>query len=321
VTSARRRDANRRNARASTGPRTSASKARAAQNARRHGLSLPARYDPSRFDEIEALARAIAGADADAERLELARRIAEAQIDINRARAARRDLFPASPAALRERDAIARLAAIDRYERRAWSRRKRAIRALDDACTVEPLGDAIWHLTERSHGHLAERSQLRKAEQPTCVPPAPPAGGTPELGRAGSDAPSANLAERSQRKLARRSPCELAERSQGETFRVETAAGTLAERSQHKAFESKPAARRFGRTKPTRNRHDETFSRLWQNEANGGFSGCHRPRKADDPASSESAERHRFSAIGSARSNTAAEFRSSCPALCRASTP
>jgi hypothetical protein len=225
VTSARRREANRRNARASTGPRTSAGKARAAQNARRHGLSLPARYDPSRFDEIEALARAIAGADGDAERLELARRIAEAQIDVIRARAARRDLFPASTAALLEPAAIARLAAIDRYERRAWSRRKRAIRALDDAYTVERPGNAIEHLTERSHGQLAERSQLRKAEQPACAVPVPPAAGGPKPERrASSDVASADLAERSQR--------ELAERSQPETVRVAT------------------AARHFGRTNP-----------------------------------------------------------------------
>jgi hypothetical protein len=163
VTSARRRDANRRNARLSTGPRTTAGKARAAQNARRHGLSLPARYDPSRGDEIEVLARAIAGADADAdaECLELARRIAEAQIDIIRARSARRDLFPTSPAALLAPAAIARLAAIDRYERSAWSRRKRAIRAFDDARSVERAGDDAGHLAERSQSrHLAERSQF-----------------------------------------------------------------------------------------------------------------------------------------------------------------
>ena len=42
MTSARKLEANRRNARASTGPRTAAGKARAAQNARRHGLSLAA---------------------------------------------------------------------------------------------------------------------------------------------------------------------------------------------------------------------------------------------------------------------------------------
>jgi hypothetical protein len=205
VTSARRRDANRRNARSSTGPRTAAGKARAAQNARRHGLSLPARYDPSRFDEIDALARAIAGVDTDAERLELARRVAEAQIDIIRARAARRDLFPASPAALLEPGAIARLAATDRYERRAWSRRKRAIRALDDARAVERAGDFA--------GDLAERSQLRKAMQPASVAPTPQAAGSSEAERrASSDAPSANLTEQR----------ELAERSQREAFRLET---------------------------------------------------------------------------------------------------
>ena len=61
VASARKAEANRRNARASTGPRTVAGKARAAQNARRHGLNLPARYDPSRSGGIVTLARAIAG--------------------------------------------------------------------------------------------------------------------------------------------------------------------------------------------------------------------------------------------------------------------
>jgi hypothetical protein len=227
VTTTRQRDANRRNARSSTGPRTSAGKARAAQNARRHGLSLPARYDPSRFGEIEALARAIAGAGADAERLELARRIAEAQIDIIRARSARRDRFPTSPAALLAPAAIARLAAIDRYEQRAWSRRKRAIRALDDARGVERTWDAA--------GHLAERSQLRQAKPSACAAPAPQAVGSPDpKPRARSDCPFGNLAER----------------SQGVTFRVKTAAGTLAERSQREAIASKPAARHFGRTKP-----------------------------------------------------------------------
>jgi hypothetical protein len=228
VISPRRRDANRRNARASTGPRTSTGKARAAQNARRHGLSLPARYDPSRWDGIEALARAIAATDADAECLELARRIAEAQIDIIRARAARRDLFPASPAALLEPGAITRLAAIDRYERRAWSRRKRAIRAFDDAHIVERAGDFA--------ARLAERSQLPKAEQAACVSPAPRGAGSQEPERGASpEAASANLAER----------------SQGETFRVET------------------PARHFGRTKPI-------AAGLLERALN---SGCHRPSK------------------------------------------
>jgi SAM-dependent methyltransferase len=50
ATSARKCDANRRNARPSTGPRTSASKARSAQNARRHGLSLSELDNARRMD-------------------------------------------------------------------------------------------------------------------------------------------------------------------------------------------------------------------------------------------------------------------------------
>ena len=148
MTSVRKIEANRRNARASTGPRTVAGKVRAAQNARRHGLNLPARYDPSRAGEIDALARAIVGADAGAERLELASRIAAAQIDVERARRARLDLYPQ---ALRERDAIARLAAIDRYEGRALSLRKRAMRDFDDAPDRACAGTPAGVSAERSH--------------------------------------------------------------------------------------------------------------------------------------------------------------------------
>jgi hypothetical protein len=82
VTSARKLWSNRRNALRSTGPRTGAGKARAARNARRHGLNLSAACGPAWADEIVALARIIAGPEAGAERLELASRIAAAQIDV-----------------------------------------------------------------------------------------------------------------------------------------------------------------------------------------------------------------------------------------------
>jgi hypothetical protein len=131
MTSARKLYAARHNARASTGAKTSAGKARAAQNARRHGLNLAAVCDPAWSEEVEALAREIAGADAGLERLALARPIAAAQIDLVRARRARRDLYPEN---LSKPDATERLAVMDRYERRAWSRRKFAIRDFDDAC-------------------------------------------------------------------------------------------------------------------------------------------------------------------------------------------
>src|SRR5262249_4325764 len=101
VTSAARQEANRANALASTGPRTSAGKAISARNARRHGLNLPALQDPALAEEIAALAREIAGPDASARRFELACRIAAAQIDVIRVRRARHELFSGNPTATR----------------------------------------------------------------------------------------------------------------------------------------------------------------------------------------------------------------------------
>ena len=89
VTSERKIRANRANARASTGPKTAQGRARTARNALRHGLSLPVYSDPTLSEEVEALAREIAGPDATAEIQGLARQIAEAQIDLRRVRCAR----------------------------------------------------------------------------------------------------------------------------------------------------------------------------------------------------------------------------------------
>ena len=76
--SARKRNANRANARASTGPRTAAGKENAARNALRHGLRSPISVDPTLSAEVEALAREIAGEGASLEQQVLATRVAEA---------------------------------------------------------------------------------------------------------------------------------------------------------------------------------------------------------------------------------------------------
>ena len=146
-----RAESNRRNARRSTGPKSEAGKATVAKNALRHGLAIPARLDSALSHEIEGLAELIAGASAPAFLFDCARRIAEAQIDLRRIRRVRlstwskmktddlklgegsRKISRAGPESDSfgpgaELNALARqLLRLDRYERRALSRRRAAI--------------------------------------------------------------------------------------------------------------------------------------------------------------------------------------------------
>jgi hypothetical protein len=149
MTSARMQYTNRANARASTGPRTGVGKARAARNARIHGLNLTVLADPALSPEVDAWARKIAGEGASPECIALAARIAEAQIDLVRVRHARLDVLTELFAAHDWSEGTKRLVALDRYERRALSRRKFAIREFDDAViAASRAGDRI--LAKRS---------------------------------------------------------------------------------------------------------------------------------------------------------------------------
>jgi hypothetical protein len=93
MSSQRRQFASRQNGKKSRGPKSSAGRARSAQNSVKHGLSVPLLRDPSARGEVENLALLIAGNQNDAARKALCFQIAEAQLDLVRIKRARFEVW------------------------------------------------------------------------------------------------------------------------------------------------------------------------------------------------------------------------------------
>lgn len=97
-----------------------------------HGLAIPASADPVLSDDTSALARIIVLASGKDDVTESARIAAEAQVDIFRIRKVRSSIYDRLSRSPRQEADHAKLskclASLERYERRAFSRRKRALR-------------------------------------------------------------------------------------------------------------------------------------------------------------------------------------------------
>ncbi|MGE7415075.1 hypothetical protein [Methylobacterium tarhaniae] len=143
MTSDRAVEANRRNAKASTGPRTAAGKEQSRQNARKHGLSASG-ADLEADGEIGRLTELIAGDLPTGPGVrEAAHAVAVAQHHLRRVLAVKTALMRADLAAqqagaeaasphvpIPSSDLLRDLERLERYERRASSRRKSAVRHL-----------------------------------------------------------------------------------------------------------------------------------------------------------------------------------------------
>ena len=128
--------ANRNNAKKSTGPRSDAGRAASRRNARRHGLAISVGTDPAFQDEIEKLAKTLSLSRGVQHVDERAREAAEAELDLLRIRKVRAWVLETfyfagnggTSSNLAEMND--KLVKLERYERRAFSRRNRALREM-----------------------------------------------------------------------------------------------------------------------------------------------------------------------------------------------
>jgi hypothetical protein len=119
--------ANRANAKHSTGPKTAAGKLASSRNAFRHGLSTPLQRDPILSGKVEAIAQALVREQAGQNMFASAADFARAQLELLRIRVTRAEL--ATGLNYHNTQQLRRVAALDRYERYYFTKRRRAFRA------------------------------------------------------------------------------------------------------------------------------------------------------------------------------------------------
>ena len=122
--------ANQQNAKKSTGPRTSAGKGRASKNAVKHGLAAVATDEETKAIAEVLLADIFAGQDRSLIARERALEIAEIQSALIRIRAAKTELLQDASDIPSLSGTLDQYRRIDRYERRALSRRKTLLREM-----------------------------------------------------------------------------------------------------------------------------------------------------------------------------------------------
>jgi hypothetical protein len=125
--------ANRANSKKSTGPKTTAGKRRSSRNAFRHGLSGPLPEDRITLAMIDAIARAVArGVDGESRQTTA---FARSQLELRRIREVRNGLISGLISESLDPRALRRLAALDRYERLARTKCRRAKGVLANSAT------------------------------------------------------------------------------------------------------------------------------------------------------------------------------------------
>jgi hypothetical protein len=132
MATARQLAANRQNAQRSTGPRTAAGKSISSRNAFRHGLSLPQEVDVVTQADVDKLAHQIVGDHIDNYKLLSTTETASALMDLLRVRKVRSEMLATLDLACPSPAQLHRLLAIDRYESRARTRRRRAAAKMEE---------------------------------------------------------------------------------------------------------------------------------------------------------------------------------------------